>query len=336
MSRTDSDITAIRELPPGLAEPTDESVARTWHRLASRRVAFDRPRSRFLVPITAAAVVTGLAIGAAVVFAPSSLPFGSPATGGKTAEANLAPAAPEAVAALHALAEAAAGSTAASVAPGQLIYVKHDGWAASFRLPGNEGVIGPQQRELWVDPQGMIVLSIKADGVTAGEEVDQARERLVEEGPSLSQPTPQWLASLPTDPATLLAELRGAMGEEDAWSTDHQVWTAMQEFYSNAELLLSPQVRAALLRAFTGLRGITSSEVTIDGRRLVAIRHTEQGNGDEILFDPATGQAVGRRSLSFHGDVTLVPPSPGPTLDQGVTYQSTWTQTVVATVGATS
>jgi len=70
------------------------------------------------------------------------------------------------------------------------------------------------------------------------------------------------------------------------------------------------------------------------GRRLVAVRHTEQGNGDEILFDPATGQAVGRRTVTLDPDVTVTAPGDAPKLEPGVLYQATWTQKVVAAVGA--
>ncbi|GAA4676762.1 hypothetical protein GCM10023263_09710 [Phytohabitans rumicis] len=287
----------------------------------------------------AAAVVAGLAVGGGVVFSSTEAPwgFGSP-SGTKTKDANRAAAPAETVAALNALADkAAAGAAGATVQPGQYIYVKHDGWAASFEIanatPGEDetGLIKPQPRELWFDPQGMVAQE-QAGGGAPAQSVQP--ESTASTGPSFAHPTPEWVASLPTDPDELRAKLRGEMGDEDAWSTDHQVWSAMQEFYASSDLLLSPQVRAGLLRAFTGLRGITSSEVQVDGRRLVAVRHTERESGDEILFDPATGHAVGLRSVTMSSKVTLVEPPNGPALDPGVMYQATWTQKVVSAVGA--
>jgi hypothetical protein len=338
MSRIDTDITAVRDLPPGRPEPTDESVSRTWHQITRRSAAPARRTSRLLVPVMAAAVVVGLAGGGAVVFGPADAPwgFGSP-SGTKTTDANLAATPAETVDALNALAgKASRGSAAATVRPGQYIYVKHDGWAASFEMANQEpgeaetGIIGRQPREWWFNPQGMVLQQQAGGGAReqTGGSISPAPT-----GPSFAHPTPEWLASLPTDPDELRDKLRGEMGREDAWSTDHQVWSTMQEFYLNSDLLLSPRVRAGLLRAFTGLRGLTSSEVKVDGRSLVAVRHTERESGVEILFDPETGRAVGRRDVTLSDNVTLVEPPNGPELDPGVMYQATWTQKVVSAVG---
>lgn len=344
MSRDDSDIIAVRDLPPGRPEPTDESVSRTWHHItAARRPARARATSRILVPAMAAVLVAGLVVGGALVFRPGAelLDFGSP-SGDKSAEPNRAPTPPQTVAVLHALAEAAAhGPAAVQVRPGQYIFVHHDGWAAGFQAtvegngaPPQEGRIERQIREMWFDPQGMVTMSVTDGQVNLGADPSAERGAFERQGPSLNWSTPEWLASLPTDPAQLRAELRELTGDGGAWSTDHALWSTLQELYLRADLVLSPEVRAALLLSFTGLRGLTSSDLTVDGRRLVAVRHTERGTGDEILFDPATGQAVGRRTVSPDPDVTLTAPADAPKLDPGVLYQATWTQKVVAAVGA--
>lgn len=351
MNREDSDLIAVRDLPPGQPEPTDESVSRTWHRIsAARRPARARTTSRILVPAMAGILVAGLVIGGALVLRPGSddLGFGSP-SGEKTSEPNLAPAPPETVAALNALAEAAArGPAAAAVRPGQFIFVRHDGWAASFRANAaqatattepreaelTEGTIERQIREMWVDPEGMITMSITDGREEMGGDPASERAAFKRDGPGLNWATPEWLASLPTDPERLRGQLRDLIGKGDSWSTDHALWTNLQEFYLRTDLLLTPELRAALLRSFTGLLGITSSEVTVDGRRLVAVRHTERGSGDEILFDPATGSAVGRRSVAESSGVVVTTPADAPRLDPGVLYQATWTQKVVAAVGA--
>ncbi|MFC0530157.1 CU044_5270 family protein [Phytohabitans kaempferiae] len=362
MSRDDSDIIAVRDLPPGLPEPTDEAVSRTWHRIAAaRRPARTRPGSRVLVPVLAAAVVAGLAVGGAVVFTPADAPWGTAGPGGgKVPRPNLAPAPPETVAALNALADAAEdGPPAAEARPGQLIYVRHDGWAASFHASGGrdiqlgddplrdmgprvdpsksagsqDGSLEPQLLELWFEAEGMVMLSVTNGEATLDTDPAGDRDRLRLRGPSIHQPTPAWIAALPTDPDRLRAHLRGLVGEGGAWSTDHVLWTTLQAFYLHSDLLLSPAQRAALLRSYTGLHGITSAEVTVDGRRLVAVRQSEQQSGNEILFDPATGQAVGRRSVSLDAGVVVPPASGAPALDPNVIYQATWTQRVVDRVG---
>lgn len=322
MSRQDLDLAAVRELPPGVPEPTEESVARTWHQITARNARQPvRPWARLLVPVMAAAVVAGLAVGGAVVFRSGEAPlgFGSPG-GSKTSDVNRAPASPEAVAALNALATAASTQTAATLQPGELIQVDHRGWAANIDPNGASGTLEPQAGRMLFDPNGMTMVTDGSVPSAKGGPNEPSRE------PSFAFPTPEWLAALPTDPDQLRERLRGEMGDEDAWSTDHQVWSTMQEFYLRTDLLLGPELRAGLLRAFTGLRGLTTTDVTIDGRELVAIRHTERLSGDEILFDPTTGLAVGRRSISLDPNLVVAPPEGGPTLDQGVISQSTWTQ----------
>jgi hypothetical protein len=342
MSRDDSDIIAVRDLPPGRPEPTDESVSRTWHRISAvRRPARTRTLPRILAPTVAATLVAGLVLGGALVLRPGSelLDFGAPSDD-KTSEPNLAPAPPETVDALKALADAAArGPAAVEVRPGRYIFVRHDGWAASLPAVNDEngaqeGTIERQIRELWFDPAGMIMVSGTDGKADLGADPGAARAAFKERGAGLMYPTREWLAALPTDPERLRGRLRDLTGDGGAWSTDHALWSSLQEFYLSTDLLLAPELRAALLRSFTGLRGLTSSEVTVDGRRLVAVRHTERDNGDEILFDPATGAAVGRRSVMLSLDVTVSAPPEAPELEPGVTYQATWTQKVVAAVGA--
>jgi hypothetical protein len=337
MSHTDPDVVAVRELPPGVPDPSDESVSRTWRLMAGRRSAPARTWQRLLVPVTAAAMVVGLAVGAAVVFRPGGLSFG--AGGGpsdeKTSEPNLAAASPQAVAALKAMAEVAAGipTTVPPIATDQFVYVRHDGWVAVVSESSQFAKAAKQDRDYWFDPQGGVMRGASFDGaVPRVESQDVPRGQTTG---SIIHPTPKWLAQLPTDPAKLLDELRAAMDKDAPWSIDHQVWSAMQDLYLRCELLLSTEVRAALLSAFTSLRGITSSEVTIDKRRLVAIRHTERGSGDEILFDPTTGRAVGRRSVNVETALRLDPASPVK-LDPGVGYQAIWTQKVVGALFATS
>ncbi|MBE1488469.1 hypothetical protein [Plantactinospora soyae] len=72
MNRTDPDLVAVRNLPPGLSEPDDEAVARTWRAVVSGHAARQRRswRPRLVLPVTAAAVVAGLALGAGLVLAP--------------------------------------------------------------------------------------------------------------------------------------------------------------------------------------------------------------------------------------------------------------------------
>ncbi|WP_344387648.1 hypothetical protein, partial [Asanoa iriomotensis] len=61
---SDPDIVAVRDLPPGTTEPTDESVSRTWHALTrGQAVAPGRRRPRRWVPAAAALRAAGVAAG---------------------------------------------------------------------------------------------------------------------------------------------------------------------------------------------------------------------------------------------------------------------------------
>ncbi|MBV1851683.1 hypothetical protein [Catellatospora tritici] len=356
MTRTDPDLHAVRDLPPGLAEPTDASVSRTWYLLSARQTAAQRgsrhPLLRLFIPVAAAALVGVVTLTAINLTSGGGMDFAAPQistihashqplpTEHADHDPSLTRTTPEAVAALEALAHTAEQGTATvTLAPGQLIHVQTTGWAAHLNAAGpGTGQVEYQPRSIWLDPEGMVALKLLAGdrdmfaGPRSDPEGEQAHARqfLAEHGPSLLMPTPQWLASLPTDPAQLLAELRGEMTGNDKWAVDHQVWDQMAQVYADCDILLSPQVRAALLRAYTGMDGLTVGEVMIDDTRLIAIRHTDQGYAVEILFDPVTAWAVGRRSVDATGNLHLTSTGSSPVFDPLVAYHATWTQTIVS------
>ncbi|BCJ73156.1 hypothetical protein CS0771_27000 [Catellatospora sp. IY07-71] len=355
MTHTDPELRAVLDLPA--AEPTDASVSRTWHLLNRRHTAgrgrAPRRLSRLLIPVGAAAVVAAVTVGAILLngLGGGNAQFGAPRTAEVLASHQPLPAergtnpalsrsTPEALAALDELARTATTASAVTLGPGQLIHVRADGWASSQR--GNEATaqIEYQGRERWVDPQGMIIVRLLSgeedllQGPKAEPTPDAVQRGDLEQfGPNLRRPTPEWLAQLPAgDPAALLARLRDDVDDNEKWTADHQLWDAMGEFYLNADLLLSPELRAGLLRAFRGMDGLTAGEVVVDGWRLIAIRQTDDRAGIEILFDPLTASAVGRRTMYAGSEITLIPPDGGPRFDPLVGYHVTWTQHLVNSV----
>ncbi|GIH09832.1 hypothetical protein Rhe02_78990 [Rhizocola hellebori] len=319
---TDPDLLAVRQLA---AEPTDESVTRSWYRITQLEAIRSRPsRMRRLTPVIAALSVVLLAAASVTVV--------------RVGPGTLWPVAstPETIDVLNALADTAEhGPAAPQLTEGQLIRVKSEGWAGGC---GNTScTIEAQPREMWFDPQGMIVLKILAgtqnlmEGpkANAAEDIAQQRQQFQQQQAGLNMPTPQWLAGLPTDSGALLTLLREQTADNDSWTVDHQLWDAMGQLYSSSELLLPPAVRAALLRSFRGLSGLSVRHVTIDGAQLVAIRQTDGDSGNEIIFDPQTGRAVGRGSSYTGDDITIVQAPNGPVLDPGILYQATWEQSIV-------
>lgn len=370
MTRTDPDVAAVRQLPPGLVEPTDASVSRTWHAVTARRAVRERPRTRlrFLIPVTAALVVSGLAVGAAVLFAPggSGAPL-PPGGGGAPLQPGAAPVlggAIEVSAAMDRLIASGASASPLPVADGQLIYVHTQELATAVGAeaetgqgevapkssgagrPGAQTAGGgtgqtlpaPENHQMWLDPQGMIALGIVRNGedLTKGPkanheaQVAEARQRLAAAGPSLFQPTPPWLAALPTDPARLRAQILAGIGE-NKWSEEHRLVTALGDLLWVAEPVLTPQVRVALYRVLAGVDGLTAAEISIDGRAFYAFRHAEAHSADDLLFDPLTGRAAGRGSAAMDDGPQA---SPAPPVGPG-TYQSLWTYAIVARVGQT-
>jgi hypothetical protein len=322
MTLHEPDVVAVRSLA---AEPTGESVTRSWYRITQLSARPEVSRRRFLIPVAAGVAMAMLGGGAALV-------FGRGDDGGQ----YLAGTPVKVVTALDTLAEAAALTEPVTIADGKLLYTEIRGYAAHFSGRDGAGEMEPQPREMWFEPNGAIVVKLTTDGtdMLSGPksnhqaEMDEARAILAAEGPSIRRPTLAWLASLPADPSALLAELRRSTGTHDTWSVDQQLWDAMAGLYSSHEIAMSPQLRVALLRSFKGIDGLAAREITLDGRSLIAIRFTEAEHGDEILFDPQTGRAVGRSSLYF-GDMTLVQPATGQVADPNVTYVATWTQKIV-------
>jgi hypothetical protein len=343
---TDPDLAAVRDLPPGTTDPTDESVSRTWH-LMTRRQAEPMPaRSRRWVPAGAAVVVAGLAAGGVVLFGgggggtvaieagavPSSPPSATttaPPAGGAV---NAAPTGPvklppstriDARTAVNRLLSAVADSPTQTVRPDQFIYTRMDGVTSSDNIGDSApAAMARDEQELWFAPEGMVAVGNSRSGTDptdphSGDKGTAETPVVPVDKPSIWQPTPAWLAGLPTQPAALKAELLEGIGDNDKWSDDHLLSKEIGELLVSSEPLLSGEVRVGMLKIVKGWSGLQARETVIDGRKVWALRHTEQGQFNELLFDPATGRAVGR--ASGVGDE--------------IGYQVLWTHKIVSKVG---
>jgi hypothetical protein len=214
---------------------------------------------------------------------------------------------------------------AASVRPltipdGQLLYIRSDG-----REPPAGRV-----HEMWLDPQGMIPLRIDIDGADTSKgpksnmeaDIATARQVFAQEGPNLRMPTPQFLAGLPTDPAALL-DMVTALNENTKLGGAYYVSNEIGQLLWEYGAVITPPVRVAFYHALSTVSR-TATELTVDGRRLYALREPDTGRGfaEELLLDPSTGQAAGRRSLALGGQGQVTP-----------TDLVLWRYAVVGTVG---
>ncbi|WP_309112896.1 CU044_5270 family protein [Saccharothrix sp.] len=134
-------------------------------------------------------------------------------------------------------------------------------------------------------------------------------------------PKPQFLAGLPADPEQLYERLRTDSGG------GKQVLVYVADALRTG--LVPAHIRANLLRALTHLPGldVTDNAADLDGRKGVALGMSEDGERQEIILDPTTGEVIGERKVSdsmFAG------------IPKGtVTSYSSVTTTVVDTIGTT-
>jgi hypothetical protein len=136
-------------------------------------------------------------------------------------------------------------------------------------------------------------------------EVEAARQQFAQEGPSLRMPSPQWLATLTTDPNALL-RMVDAVNAGTKLGGKRYEFKEISELFQECGAVLTPPVRAAFYRALGKINGVAATELRVDGRRLYALRQPDNGRGfaEELLLDPSTGQVVGLRSLQIDGKAT--------------------------------
>ena len=126
---------------------------------------------------------------------------------------------------------------------------------------------------------------------------------------SWGDPTPAWIAGLPTDPKALYERLKqdaphnfrsdhlaGAFGRGD----NELVVYARDALRSG---LLPAAVRANLYRAlgYIDNLGVSDRAVNLDGRTGVALSTDNGEVREEIIIDPATGNYIGGRTIGTSG-----------------------------------
>lgn len=189
---------------------------------------------------------------------------------------------------------------------------------------------------MWLDPDGMNYLKIVVDGQdiplygpsikSGGQKKMPPNNPKPTGGPTLNNPTPQWLATLPNDPDTLLDMLQ-ALSPQTPEDPSRYVMEGLGEMFVDCEPVLTPAVRAALYNVLHKVDGLTAAELRIAGRKTYMISRSWVGGGstDVLLSDPPTGRVVGR--------VLDLGPANGGT--RQVVRVGTWHHAVVDSVGQT-
>jgi hypothetical protein len=319
MIHTEPDVRAVRALADEIAaEREPASLARAWLRVTAADRPLPptrrRPRLALAIPVVAALAVALVAgLGALLLRAPASQPV--LAGSDTTIPVDQV---------WRDLIQKAQSVPAASIPAGSVLYVNTTAAGAVIE-PHPPWPMVDQSNQAWYDPATMRLLGEVAP-------VGQSFPgHLLPASPTgLYNASPQWIDGLPTTAdklgPVLLTDAAVGAGQ---WSVRHGLWEAVAELFHRNDLAVPPAVRVALYQVLAQEKGLTASRVTLNGRDLIAITRTERTDGQQLLFDPATGRCVGHRSFYLGHD------EPGAPAD-GLMSWAVWEQAVVDRVGQTS
>jgi hypothetical protein len=263
----------------------------------------------------AAAPATALAAAAAVMA--TTLPAADPPVQGGPPGLSTGAGAPDAVpdsaaaVVLRLAANHVEATAPTSIGAGHFVYTR-----TRSKVTG-----GVDRHETWAEPQGMITVRIdikRSNGTVEHypngspkdgllREAARNRATLRQQGPSELLPTPDWLASLPTDGATLLRHFRDRNPADPKRTQDQLVFIAIQDFLLYAGPIMPPGLRAGLYRALALMPGVSRvpGQVDLAGRRGIGIGHDDLTTRNEIILDPQTFSVIGQRVVRLGGGRVL-------------------------------
>jgi hypothetical protein len=264
-----------------------------------------RPRRR-LVRVMVPAVACALAVGGIVVVNLADTPgHGTTAvTGGR------APGTSEAAHLLDRIALAAAGKKQPTVGADQFVYIESKVAYAGQSAGGGKVTMPPAHtRQVWLSADGSRPGLLREEGepdssLGGDAPVYELDSRGATPKPrashknaaSISDPTHQYVASLPTDPDALLKLIRDETRGQGQ-DPDQRAFTAIGELL--AETWAPPQVSAALYKAAAKIPGVTVIHAAADatGREGVAVARTAHGQQTQWVFDRTTYAFLGERTV---------------------------------------
>jgi hypothetical protein len=323
MKPMDHDLVAVRDLPPGIAEPSDEALARVRERVfarpAPRRVAWQLTMRRIWVPVAAAAAVL-LVVGVGLYFL-------RPRTISQPHPVSSDPAIVRRV--FDKLIAAAGNATAYRPRSGQLIYQDD----RLVELDALDGRPYERRNETWIEPATTTYVGSVRGGPVAGptpeawvseNAKDRFRSRPLSERPLLELTE---FVSGPADPATARRDLIDQITTDTAVPEDEQVWGAIYEM-AVLDALIPVERRIALYHVLAELP-VGVGETGVDGRRLVIVRFATPAGAFagylgadknyDLLIDPVSGNIAGTQVLlaepapAWSAEAVPVPPgSAGP------------------------
>lgn len=243
------------------------AAARTGPAVALRSVVSSR--RRWAVLSGAAATVAATAFAVTALLSPTGLPAAS---------------------ALGDLARTAGSGPTRTLGPGEYLHVvareaqdNHPG--AGARVP-ELGSDSDRIHASWTDADGTIWRRDAENGTVSYLKFDSE--------PSLTNPTPEFVASLPTVPDELSDYLRSHTSGSS--SPDEAVFTGVGDMLRSG--LASPQLSRAAIEVLAELPGVSVSDETFAGRAAVRVAFVDEsarpGVVQSIHLDAATAAALGQ------------------------------------------
>ncbi|GGT10416.1 hypothetical protein GCM10010271_11090 [Streptomyces kurssanovii] len=202
---------------------------------------------------------------------------------------------------------ASAKSPQVEVRAGQYVYVESKVATTYEKTVGDKTTLasdGIHRRQVWKSTDGtegwLIDPAVSPPG---GEKLDRTNEKGESEPARLNAPTYDYLATLPTDPDTLLAKIykeTEGMGN----SPDQQAFTTIGDLLH--ESLPPAELNTALYKAASRIPGVVHVEEATDaiGRRGVAVARLDETSGarTEWIFDAKTFTYLGERTIQVRPD----------------------------------
>lgn len=291
--------TLLREHGQALVSPAEAPARKHWGRW-----------------VAAAGTVAAVAAGVVVV---QTVPFGQQ------------PAVSSAAAEVLTTAADRIGASDPVVRPGEYLYVESHRWDMVSTQDGDKELTYLQESvvQLWVPydrsqewlqrsrntDQRKWIQGTEADlaamGIDPARNVEEVRARCGDFYPeggmkpceregTWQEPTPEFVAALPSDPRELYDELRDAMADEGP-GPDAAVLDFVQDSISRG--LMPAKLRANLYRALALLPALKISDrhANLDGRTGVGLGVETGDREQELIIDPATGQFIGERQTTTRG-----------------------------------
>jgi hypothetical protein len=305
MSRNEPDVAAVRDLPPGLPEPTDESISRTWYTIGRRQTVRKATRRlRRFIPVTAAGGLSAALVFAVVLSSLAETPVpqdGQPKA--DTPSTRGAPKLPE-TASQFLLASAEQLEQVAAPSPDQWVYIKTRARTIFWPYTADSE---PAESEAWYKADGTRVARKESSGEIREYSTMTPGEESGEEDP-VAAPRAIYrnLEPLASDPGKLLRYIYKNNPEQSDGSRGERAFLYISHILSLGGFApVPPKIQGALYRALALIPEIQMESNVVDLAKRPGIgisTGSAVGLRWQMILDAKTGRFLGCRSVVTDAD----------------------------------